>query len=164
MTESMNLAFGANFDLLENNLNAVFKKDKDGSEILVAPTKIEKPASVKLEKIITELQETFGVSEAETQKMKDSLNSVKNEKSTLKIEEMDFQLQAAFLYKNAPATGTATTEYAFAINVDMSDALPSLGFIKLNSVFVAVWNTERQAVLRQIGTCDISKMLENLNA
>lgn len=164
MTESMNLAFGANFDLLENNLAAVFEKNKDGSKILVTPTKIENPASVKLEKIITELQKNFGVSEAETQKMKDSLNSVKNEKSTLKIEEMDFRLQTAFLYRNAPATGTATTEYAFAISVDMSDALPDLGFIKLNSLFVAVWNTERQAVLRQIGTCDISKMLENLNA
>lgn len=164
MTESMNLAFGANFDLLKTNLNAVFKKDKDGCEILVAPTKIEKPASVKWKDIYDDFKNAFDMPDTEIQKMEDSLNSVKNEKSTLKIEEMDFQLQAAFLYKNAPATGTATTEYAFAINVDMSDALPSLGFIKLNSVFVAVWNTERQAVLRQIGTGDISKMLENLNA
>lgn len=130
MTESMNLAFRANFDLLKTNLNAVFKKDKDGSEILVAPTKIEKPASVKLGEITDDFQNVLKIPNTEIQKMKDSLNSVKNEESSLKIEDMDFQLQAAFLYRNAPATGTATTEYAFAIYVDMSDALPSLGFIK----------------------------------
>ena len=35
------------------------------------------------------------------------------------------------------------TEYAFAISVDVADALPRLGMIEINSLFVAVWNTER---------------------
>ena len=52
----------------------------------------------------------------------------------------------------------------FAVAVNMADALPDLGFVKLNSLFIAVWNTEREVVLQQIGTGNITKMLANLNA
>lgn len=64
----------------------------------------------------------------------------------------------------SPVTEESTTEYAFAISLDMSEALPDLGFVKLNSLSIAVWNTEREAVLSQIGIGSIAKMLENLNA
>lgn len=35
MTESMNLALGANFDLLKTNLAAIFEKDEKGSKTLL---------------------------------------------------------------------------------------------------------------------------------
>lgn len=56
------------------------------------------------------------------------------------------------------------TEYAFAVSVNMADALPNFGFIKLNSLFVAVWNTERENVLKQIGAGNITRMLQQLEA
>lgn len=164
MTQSMNLALGANFELLKTPLAAVFEKDEQGSRVLLAPTKVENPSSVQLGDMIADFKKAFNMSDEDSKKIESSLNSVKKEGSAFDINKIAFQLQAAFLYRNAPATGTATTEYAFAISVDMSDALPDFGFVKLNSLFIAVWNTERQAVLSQIGTGNISKMLENLNA
>lgn len=56
------------------------------------------------------------------------------------------------------------TEYAFAISVDTTEALPDLGFAKLNSLFFAVWNTQRTSVLRQIGAGQIDDMLKLLDA
>lgn len=57
-----------------------------------------------------------------------------------------------------------TTEYALAINVDLQDALPDFGAFKLNSVFIAVWNTKRKAVLKNIGAGEITEMLKLLEA
>lgn len=164
MTQSMNLALGANFELLKTNLAAVFEKDDNGSRVLLAPTKVENPTSVTLDEMKKDFQKAFNMSDDDSKKIEKSLDAAKKEGSAFDISKIAFQLQAAFLYRNAPTNGTATTEYAFAISVDMSDALPDFGFVKLNSLFVAVWNTERQAVLTQIGTGNINKMLENLNA
>lgn len=164
MTQSMNLALGANFELLKTNLTGVFEKDDKGSRVLLAPTKVDNPTSVTLEEMIVDFKKAFNMSEEDSKKIEDSLNNVKKEGSSFDISKIAFQLQAAFLYRDAPTNGTATTEYAFAVSVDMSDALPDFGFVKLNSLFVAVWNTDRQAVLRQIGTGNINKMLTNLEA
>lgn len=164
MTQSMNLALGANFELLKTNLTGVFEKDEKGSRVLLAPTKVDNPTSVTLGEMISDFKNAFGMSTEDSKKIEDNLNNVKKEGSSFDINKIAFQLQAAFLYRDAPTNGTATTEYAFAVSVDMSDALPDFGFVKLNSLFVAMWNTDRQAVLRQIGTGNISNMLTNLNA
>lgn len=181
MTENMNLALGANFDLLKTNLAAMFEKDETGSKILLVPTKIDSPTPVTLEEMIADFKSAFGMKDEDSNKIESSLNAVKKEGSKFDVNKITFQLQAAFFYKDMPAAQSTAgndknppaetqnanqgiTEYAFAISVDMSDALPDLGFVKLNSLFLAVWNTEREAVLRQIGTGNITKMLANLNA
>lgn len=173
MTESMNLALGVNFNLLDTNLSAMFEKDDKGSKILLLPTKVDSPNPVKLGKIVEDFQKAFGMNEKDSKEIENSLDAVKKEGSTFKPEAITFKLQSAFFYKNMPkqaaadaqnaATQTAgETEYAFAVSVDMADALPDLGFAKLNSMFIAVWNTERETVLRQIGTGKITHMLTNL--
>lgn len=173
MTESMNLALGVNFNLLDTNLSAMFEKDDEGSKILLLPTKVDSPNPVKLGKMVEDFQKAFGMKDGE--EIKSSLTAVaaKKEGSTFNPDAITFKLQSAFFYKNMPkqaaadaqnaATQTAgETEYAFAVSVDMADALPDLGFAKLNSMFIAVWNTERETVLQQIGTGKITHMLTNL--
>lgn len=169
MTQSMNLALGVNFDLLKANLAAVFEKDEKGSRILLAPTKTDSPTPVTLKEMTEDFKKAFGMTDEDSKKFESSLNAVKKEGSQLKLDEITFQLQSAFFYKEVPPKEEekepekGVTEYAFAISVDMADALPDLGFVKLNSLFLAVWNTNRKAVLRQIGTGNITKMLANLN-
>lgn len=163
MTQSMNLALGANFDLLKTNLAAVFEKDDNGSKILLVPTKIDSPTPVTLGEMINDFKKAFGMNEEDSKKIESSLDAVKKEGSAFDVNKITFQLQSAFLYKDSPKEGEGATEYAFAISVDMSEALPDLGFVKLNSLFIAVWNTERETVLHQIGTGNITKMLANLN-
>ncbi len=163
MTKDMNLALGINFDLLKTNLAAVLEKDEKGSKILLVPTKVDSPTPVTLGEMIADFKSAFNMSKEDSDKIGSSLDAVKKEGSSFDVNAITFQLQSAFLYKDSPKEGEGPTEYAFAISVDMSDALPDLGFVKLNSLFISVWNTERQAVLRQIGTGNITKLLANLN-
>lgn len=192
MTKSLNFALGINFDLLKTNLAAMYEKNEEGSKILLLPTTVNSPTSVTLEEMITDFKKAFGMSDDDSKKISDSLNGVKKEDKAFNIDQITFQLQAAFFYKNSPAkkentpdtpkkesetasteSATATTpaeteneftEYAFAVSVNMADALPDFGFIKLNSLFVAIWNTERNSVLRQIGAGQIDNMLKLLDA
>lgn len=193
MTQNMNLALGINFDLLKTNLAAMYEKDSTGSRILLLPTAVNSPNPVTLDEMIKDFKNAFGMTEEDSQKISGSLDSVKKEGSSFNINKITFQLQAAFLYKEMPAPAKAEgekanndpaanlptqeesgnndpkennkgkTEYAFAISVNMADALPDFGFVKLNSLFVAVWNTERESVLKQIGTGNITRMLQQLD-
>lgn len=192
MTKNLNFALGINFDLLKTNLAAMYEKNEEGSKILLLPTTVNSPTSVTLEEMIKEFNKAFGMSDDDAKKISDSLNGVKKEDKAFDIKQITVQLQAAFFYKNSPAkkentpdtpkkesetasteSATATTpaeteneftEYAFAVSVNMADALPDLGFIKLNSLFVAIWNTERNSVLSQIGAGQIDNMLKLLDA
>lgn len=171
MTQGMNLAVGANFDLLKTNLAAVIEKDQNGMKILLTPTKVESPVSVTFEDMKNDLKRAFQIPDEDLGKISNNLNDLgkddkagDNKKNSFDIGKMKFQLQSAFFYKDSPKEGDGTNEYAFAIAVDTSEALPDLGFIKLNGLFFAIWNTEREGVLRQIGTGTITKMLSNLDA
>lgn len=171
MTQNMNLALGANFDLLKTNLSAMFEKDDNGSKILLLPTKIDSPTPVTLGEMVEDFKNAFGMGKEDSEKIENSLKAAQKEGSKFDPDAITFQLQAAFLYKEMPKKGAEDsqqpakgTEYAFAVAVNMADALPDLGFVKLNSLFIAVWNTEREVVLQQIGTGNITKMLANLNA
>ena len=162
MTQSMNLALGANFDLLKTNLSAMFEKDEKGSKILLIPTKINSPVSVTLGEMVADFKSAFGMGDDDSKKITSSLDAVKKEGSKFDPNAITFQLQSAFLYKESPKEGKGRTEYAVAVSVDMSDVLPDLGFVKLNSLFIAVWNTESDVILQQIGTGNITKMLADL--
>lgn len=172
MTKDMNLAIGINFDLLKTNLSAIYEKDDKGSKILLCPTKIDSPNTVTFGEMIEDFKKALGMKEEDSAKIGNSLDSLKKDdkKSKFAPVAITVQLQAAFLYKTMPKKVEGEdkvkeeTEYAIAVALDFSDALPDLGFVKLNSLFLAVWNTERTVVLQQIGTGNISNMLKALSA
>jgi hypothetical protein len=163
-TKAMNLAVGINFDLLKTNLSAMYEKGENGSKILLLPTKVDSTSTVSLGEMVTDFQNAFGMKDADSDKISTSLDSVKKEGSTFDPNAVTFQLQSAFLYKNSPKEGEGDLEYAIAVAVDMANALPDLGFIKLNRLYLAVWNTERTTVLKQLGTGAIDNMLKTLEA
>jgi hypothetical protein len=160
----MNITLGANFDLLKTNLSAIYEHDDKGSEILLCPTKVNSPSVVTFDEMITEFKSAFGMSDKNSESIRTSLDAVKREGSTFDVNKIKISLQSAFFHLEKRGKETIENEYAVAVSVDMADALPDLGFVKLNSLFVAVWNTQRAAVLQQIGTGSISQMLNALNA
>lgn len=162
MAKDMNLALGANVELLKTPLSVMYEKSGKNHKILLLPTKLDSPHSVTLEEMVEEFKSAFGMGDDVKEKLTNSLKTVSDDENSFAPNKFKFQLQSAFLYLDS-STEPITKEYALAISVDTSDALPSLGFVKLNSVYIAVWNTEREAVLRQIGSGNISSMLEKLN-
>ena len=192
MANDMNLAVGVNFDLLQTNLSAMYEKTDKGSRILLMPTTVTAPKTVTMDEMVAEFQKSFGMEGAQAA-IENNLNGVQQGGKTFDWKKIKFQLQAAFLYKeitpdeqkaadakaqaqaqnkpaqqNGQASATATekgvTEYAFAIAVNVEEALPSLGFFQLKSLYFAVWNTQRQRVLTQMGTGSITRLLQQLDA
>lgn len=189
----MNLAVGVNFDLLKTNLSAMYEKTDKGSRILLMPTTVTAPKTVTMGEMVAEFQKSFGMEKAE-ETIKGNLDGVQQSGSSFNWDKITFQLQAAFLYKeitpdeqkaadakaqaqSKPAqqngqastttttvTETGVTEYAFAIAVNVEEALPSLGFFQLKSLYFAVWNTQRERVLTQMGTGNITRLLQQLDA
>lgn len=164
MAKEMNLALGVNFDLLKTNLSAIYEKSDEGNKVLLFPTKVDSPNPVTFGEMITDFKKTFGMTEEDAKKIEGSLDSVKKEGSSFDLTKVKICLQVAYFYYNKPKKGDKETEYAVSVSVDMADALPDLGFVKLNSLSLAIWNTDKTAVVRQIGSGNISKMLEELSA
>lgn len=95
MTQNMNLVFGVNFDLLKTNLTAIYEKTDQKSALLVMPTTVNSPNTVKLGEMVDEFKNAFGI-EGAGDKIKGNLENVQNEKSPFKWDEIGFQLKAAF--------------------------------------------------------------------
>lgn len=186
MTQKMNLALGVNFDLLGTNLAGIYQKTENSSELLLMPTIVNSSNAISLEKIAKELAAVFKIDDAD-KSIENTVNSVQSADKPFDWGKIQLQLKSAFLYKkvtsgakkaseaageNGSAAGTDVaktdttdtdvTEYAFAISVNLADALPDLGIIKINNLFVGVWNTERTGVLAQMGIGEISTMLQQL--
>lgn len=173
MLEKTNFATGLNFDLLKVNFQAMVEKSENGTKVLLLPTKTENPPSVSLGEMVNEFKTGLGIEGAD-KAITDKINAVKKDDKAINVNEIKFQLAAAFLYVEKPKEpqkdtpqneeSKTKTEYALAINVDLKDALPDFGFFKINNVFIAVWNTERKAVLKNIGAGEITEMLKLLEA
>jgi hypothetical protein len=187
MTQKMNLALGVNFDLLGTNLAGIYQKNGNTSEILLMPTVVNSSNAISLEDITKEFASVFKIGGA-GKSIENTVNSVQSADKPFDWREIQLQLKSAFLYKKvtsgaekapeaASENGSAAstdvaktdttdadvTEYAFAISVNLADALPDLGIIKINNLFVGVWNTERTGVLARMGIGDISTMLKQLD-
>ncbi|HIZ06198.1 MAG TPA: hypothetical protein H9950_07575 [Candidatus Bacteroides avicola] len=168
-----NFATGVSFNLLKVDFQAILEKSDTGTRALVLPTKADNPPTVSLGEITDEFKKALNIDGADAN-IKEKINAVKKEGKSINPDEIKFQLAAAFLYIEMPnepkkeepknEDSKTTTEYALAINVDLQDALPDFGAFKLNSVFIAVWNTKRKAVLKNIGAGEITEMLKLLEA
>lgn len=101
MTEKTNFATGVNFDLLKVNFQAMMEKSENGTKLLLLPTKTETPPSVSLGDIVNEFKTNLGIEGAD-KAITDKVNAVKKEDKPIDMNEIKFQLSAAFLYIEKP--------------------------------------------------------------
>ncbi len=164
-TESLNCLMGIDFELFKTNINGVFSKSDNGFRILVAPTACDNAKGISFGEMITEMKNALG-SGGDTKQIESSLEGLSNSSGggAFDVNKLRFELRQTFLYiENEKTTegGEAKTnaEFALSIYVDFSDALKSLGFLKLNSVFLSVWNTKRVTVLERMNMGEFEKLL-----
>ncbi len=168
-TESLNCLVGIDFDLLKTNINGIFSKTDNGFRILVAPTDCNESRGVSFGEMIEEMKGALG-SGGDTNQIEGSLKELasssdsSSDQKAFDVNKLRFELRQTFLYIENEKTaeeGEAKTnaEYALSIYVDFSEALKSLGFLKLNAVFLSVWNTKRITVLEKMGMGDFEKLL-----
>lgn len=119
-------------------------------------------SSFDIKKLTFQLQAAFFYKEIPAKG--ESAPETSNKKNASNKKEASGATQEPTDKTTSEETKEGFTEYAFAISVDTTEALPDLGFAKLNSLFFAVWNTQRTSVLRQIGAGQIDNMLKLLDA
>jgi hypothetical protein len=160
-----NVGLVLNFDLLKTNLNAAYEKNGEKYKILLLPSDItEESSGVSLGEMVESINTLFGKEIVEKKAITDSMESVntsKDESKKFKWEKITFHLKAAYFYKDSEKD---VSDYAFAIKVDLADAVPDLGFIKVNTIGLAVWNTQRTAILSRMNMGSIDDLLKAIEA
>ncbi len=161
----MSVALKVDFALLNTNLNAIYEKDgQNGSTILVIPTNIATPAApVSIGDITKSFQELFSNQTAGTD-IENSLSSLSSSgENSFEMSKITFSLRAAYLYKTIQTEGKEgdndITEYAFAIDIDLSGAIPKFPLGTINGVSLAVWNTPREGILANMNMGSAAQLL-----
>lgn len=157
----MNLQLGVQFQLLKTKLVAVYEKDNTVSSFLLVPTNPDEVGSATLGEMIEDLTEAFG-NEVDTDDIKknlQALNSGKKPNTAFDVEKLIFSLKTAYIYVKGDVK-----EYAFAIEVDCGNAIPDLGFVKIEKLAFKIWNTKRNKILQQLNLDTIENLVEKLDA
>jgi hypothetical protein len=157
----MSLQLGVQFQLLKTKLVAIYEKAGEKSSFLLAPTNPDEVGSATLGEMVKDLTEAFG-SEVNTDDIKKNLkalNSGEKPNAKFDVEKLKFSLKTAYIYVKGDVK-----EYAFAIEVDCGDAVPDLGFVKIEKLAFKIWNTERNKILQQLNLDTIDNLVKKLDA
>lgn len=157
----MNLQLGVQFELLKTKLVAVYEKAGQESSFLLVPTNPDAVGSATLKDMLSDLTAAFD-SSVDTTKIENglqSLNSGSKPNEKFKLDELKFSLKTAYIYVKGE-----TKEYAFAIEVDFGNAIPDLGFVKIEKLAFKIWNTERNTILQQLNLDTIENLVKKLDA
>ena len=163
MSDKPNVGLILNFDLLGTNLNAAYEKTGNKHKALLLPSDIEATKRVGLGEMVDSMKDALGI-EVPKKDIEDSVNSADSGKDKkFDWQKITFELKAAYFYL-CKEGDKADIDYAFAIRVDLADAIPDMGFLKINNVGLAIWNTTRTAVLNKMNMGSIDNLLKVLEA
>lgn len=156
MENKTNVAVVGEFTLLKNKLTAIIEKEGNATNpSMLICSKVDNPESVTLADLTVDLKNIFNMNEDERKKITDSIDTL--QKDNTNTSPVAFQLKSAFLYYK----DGAVQEFAISITTNFNTNL-KLNGISLTSIGLAVWNTERETIKKQMGFASIAKVLEDL--
>ncbi|MCX2494918.1 hypothetical protein OQX63_15620 [Pedobacter sp. PF22-3] len=169
----MSLQLGVQFQLLKTKLVAVYEKKGTVSSFLLTPTNPDEIGSVTLGEMMEDLTKAFGTG-VDKEKIKNDLQALDSSNDTnsgkgadsgndtdskFDVNKLNFSLKTAYIYVNGNVK-----EYAFSIEVDCGDAIPDLGFVKMEKLVLKIWNTQKNVVLQQLNLDTIENLVKKLDA
>lgn len=152
MANEMNMQLGVQFQLLKTSLIAVYEKQGTTNRFLLSPMNIEELTQVTLDDMLNDFKSAFATIDIE--KIQSNIKSIKG----IKLDQLKFALRMAYIYIDGDIK-----EYAFAIEIDCGDAVPDLGFLNVEKLSFAIWNTSRNKVLTQMHLDTIENLVKLLN-
>ncbi len=150
------------FKLLGVDINAVSEKDGGGVTVLAMTSNIKAAPTVTLGEIATEIAAIGGGDDVK-EKIESKLSSLKKSNGgKFNFDKIKFSLKAAYLYISKQKSGSKklNTEYAIALNIDFTDALPNFPLLAIDNVALSIWNTEKEDILAKMNVGDINDLLE----
>ena len=146
------------FDLLYNELEAIYNYDKESgtSKILVMPEELAEPQKK------AKLTDFFGESAETLNSLGININVESLTGSLKKIDflnELDVKLAEAFLYIEKNEKGT-NSEYAFSIAVEKDKEDHKVEGLAFKKLSLNIWNTTRKSILGKMDMLNIDEILK----
>lgn len=158
LESGLNYAIGIDATILLTQVSGLLKGGAEGTEVLILPKSVETTKTLNFETLLKEISKQFHIEE---NTIKSSMENIKAVLPEFDPQKMTFQLNQIFFHykkENKEATD-AVTEYAFSIKINLGGALSLAGVISINTLYMAIWNTTRESVLKQFNMVDLSALL-----
>lgn len=153
--DQLQFALGMDLTILKTKVAGMVKSGDGKTQVLVLPAKVETASKLSFKDLLEEISKQFGIN-------KDSINTAMDNIKTIfpkfDPEKLTFQLNQIFFYYNKEAAGP-TTEYAFSIQINLGGLFELAGVLSIETLYMAIWNTKRVSVLKQLGMADLSTLL-----
>jgi hypothetical protein len=168
-TEKVNLMAGVKFTLLGAELTAGFETTDAGQHIFVHQDVSTPNEGVTIAQLVSDVKTLMGkkpddtvdgLSTDEIQQKLTALSpsSSQNKKvarrgnlTAFNFDAIRIVLTTVYLDIVKPATGQATVEYAFKVDVIADGLIPAdIKFINISRVTLAVWNTTNEKIKKQM--------------
>lgn len=153
--DQLQFALGMDLTILKTKVAGMVKSSDGKTQVLVLPAKVETASQLSFKDLLEEISKQFGIN-------KDSISTAMDNIKTIfpkfDPEKLTFQLNQIFFYYNKEAAGS-TTEYAFSIQINLGGLLELAGVLSIETLYMAIWKTQRASVLKQLGMADLSTLL-----
>lgn len=155
-TANVNMMAGVKFMLLGTELNAGFEQTDSGKHIFVFQDLSTPNEGVTVDQLVSDVKTLMGkkptdtVPGLSTTTITEKLTAVAKP-GTFDVSAIRIVLHTVYLDVNIPATGEATVEYAFRLDVIATGLIPAeIKLINVERITIAVWNTTSEKVKKQL--------------
>lgn len=159
----LNYAIGVDATILATPVAGLVKGGNEEIEVLILPTKVETVQTLNFDTLLKEIATQFKVPAADITKAMDGISAIfpsfDPKKLTFQLNQIFFHYKKEKKAEGATQEPEATTEYAFSIKINLGGILELAGIISIDTLYLAIWNTNRESVLKQFNMADISALL-----
>lgn len=148
--------------ILKNKV-AGFIEGGNGTEVLILPKEVEALQTLDFQTLLKEVARQFHLPEEE---ITTAIKGIQAIFPDFNPEDLTFQLNQIFFHYKKKGTGAETAEdpasfmeYAFSIKINLGKALELAGILSIETLYLAIWNTKLESVLKQFKMADISALL-----
>ena len=152
------------FSLLSTQLSGVIEKNESSVEFLVMPQQNGGSDNLLLSSMVDGINELFlKMTESDEYKLNamDIFEKIKEFVSGIVFNSLKVSIKQVFLHLIKPKEGKVQLEYAFSIEIDLSDEKKpaDTSYAKLESIIFGIWNTDNKKIIDKMGLLDISEQL-----
>lgn len=164
----INVSLGAKITVLKTDLQAVFNKNGDDIEVLVAPTDAVANQPMSIGEVIDEIKTLMGGEKAEIGNLEEQITTAvgtvdasgQSGENGVNIKDVTFMIRQAFLYYYKKGDASSGMEYAFSLEISFAGMMDKIDFLSLNSISLSLWTTKRSKIIEQMGIFNTDEFLQ----
>jgi hypothetical protein len=162
MANNLNMALSANFSLFGTEISSMYLKEGDGYKVLVIPNLAEDAPMISIAELAKDIVKLAGSKDTDGKQAEELEDDITKKIGNDSGIDVKFQLKMLYLYIDTTAgKDNKVLEYAINVNIDASELIPAelSNLVTVERIGIAVWSTERKAILENMSIVDINSYL-----